>query len=156
MNHLSSIDTEAFAASRLTGAEALFLDVLEAVIREHLGAASRAALSQPAARFSEADGLLLQRLLPFRAEFRLRYAAILERHLGAAGAQAVVVAFRSPPLQRYVAARRAMVPELALGLQRIVRRMRAIGPCTWRCACMSKLTAPVSRASAPTRPSSPR
>lgn len=145
MNHLSIIDTEALAASRLTGAEALFLDVLEAVIRAHLKAASRGTLSESAAPLSEADGLLLQRLLPFRAEFRRRYAAILERHLGAAGAQAAVVAFRSPPLQRYVAARRSMVPELALGLQRIERRMRAIGPCTWRCACMSKLTAPVSK-----------
>ena len=110
MNH-PTIDTESLPASRLTGAEAMFLDVLEAVICGHAG--------DPVHRASEAEGLL-RVLLPFRAEFRQKYAALLERHLGAASADAALVAFKSAPLQRYVAARRAMVPELTVGLQSLV------------------------------------
>lgn len=124
MNH-PNIGSEAPPASRLTGAEAMFLDVLEAVIRGHVGSAAPVAdLSYSAHPSSEAAGLL-HLLLPFRAEFRQSYAALLERHLGAAAADAALVAFRSAPLQRYVAAREAMVPELTIGLQRLVQRMGA-------------------------------
>jgi len=124
MNH-PMIDTESLPASRLTGAEAMFLDVLEAVIRGHARAASAAAACSDLERWgSDADGLL-HVLLPFRAEFRQKYAALLERHLGAASANAALLAFRSPPLQRYVAARRAMIPELTVGLQSLVQRMGA-------------------------------
>ena len=118
-------DIEALAASRLTGAEAMFLDVLEAVIRGHAGPASPAAAFSDRAHPSSEAEELLHRLLPFRAEFRQRYGTLLERHLGVASAGAALAAFRSAPLQRYVAARRAMVPELTVGLQRLVQRMRA-------------------------------
>jgi hypothetical protein len=118
-------ETEHLPASQLTGAEAMFMDVLEAVLRGHDGAASSAAaFCDPARRGSGAEGLL-HVLLPFRAEFRRKYAALLERHLGAAGVDAALVAFRSAPLQRYVKARRAMLPELTAGLQRLVQRMSA-------------------------------
>jgi hypothetical protein len=101
----------------------MFLDVLEAVICGHAGSPATA-LCDPVRRRSEAEGLL-HVLLPFRAEFREKYAALLQRHLGAARAHAALVAFKSAPLQRYVAARRAMVPELAVGLQSLVQRMGA-------------------------------
>jgi hypothetical protein len=117
MNH-PTLDPEHLSASQLTGAEAMFLDVLEAVLRGQGGAASGGAGG------TDPEGLL-HVLLSFRAEFRRKYAALLERHLGAARAQAALVAFRSAPLQRYVMARRAMVPELTVGLQRLVQRMGA-------------------------------
>lgn len=122
----STLITDTLPASRLTGAEAMFLDVLEAVIRGHARATSKASeSSDPVRPGPEAEGLL-ERLLPFRAEFRDRYAALLEQHLGAANAGAALDAFRSAPLQRYVEARRAMVPELTVALQRLVQRMGAI------------------------------
>jgi hypothetical protein len=120
-----TIDIEAVPASRLTGAEAMFLDVLEAVMRGHAGPASSAAALPGLARTGSEAGDLLHRLLPFRSEFRERYAALLERHLGAGTARAALVAFGSAPLQRYVAARQAMIPELTVGLQRLVQRMGA-------------------------------
>jgi hypothetical protein len=124
MNH-AMIDPESLPASRLTGAEAMFLDVLEAVICSHAGAGAPAgAFADSARRGLDAESLL-HLLLPFRAEFRQKYAALLERHLGAASAEAALVAFRSAALQRYVAARRAMVPELTVGLQSLVQRMGA-------------------------------
>lgn len=117
MNDL--IHPQLASASQLTGAEAMFLDVLEAMVR-----ASAAASSGGELRAAEAHRLR-QLFFTFRSEFRQRYLELLEEHLGTGGASATLEAFKTAPMQRYVAARRAMIPELTAGLRRLVQRMGA-------------------------------
>jgi hypothetical protein len=99
------------AASRLTGADILFLQLVQLVASKQTG---REAVAAPLAR---------ERLAALHDEFRGACAAIVERHLGRQQALESLAALESAPMQRYLAARQAMAPALAKRLAALKQRM---------------------------------
>jgi hypothetical protein len=99
------------AASRLLGADLLFLQLVEYVAAKQ-EASGRA--SEPAVR---------ARLSELHEQFQRRCAAIFEQHLGRERAPAVLAALESAALQRYLAARQSMAPALRQQLGALQQRM---------------------------------
>jgi hypothetical protein len=118
-------DDDQLNASELTGADAMFSDVVEALTRGYASASPVVSAGASPGKESAKARRVRQRLLEFQVEFRRAYADLLQKHLGEDGAAAALTALRAPALRRYVAARRAMTPELSAGLSGLVRRMGA-------------------------------
>jgi hypothetical protein len=97
------------AASRLTGADILFLHLVEVV----------AAKVAPIER----DQAARQRIEALHEDFRRRCAEIFERQLGTEQALQSLAALETAPLQRYLAARHAMAPALGYHLGELEKRM---------------------------------
>jgi hypothetical protein len=108
-NH-PSID-ELRAASRVTGADLLFLQLVQLIALKQTG---RETLTEPSAR---------ERVAALHEEFRDSCASIFERHLGRPQAVQSLRALESAPLQRFLAARQAMAPALTQRLAQLKQRM---------------------------------
>jgi hypothetical protein len=102
---------ELLPASRLIGADTLFLQLVEKVATQATGAAS------------VADTDARQRLHALHDEFRLACAAIYLQRLGPERALPSLAALASAPVQRYLLARRTMAPALAKQLLALKQRM---------------------------------
>lgn len=99
------------AASRLLGADLLFLQLVEYLVEKR--EAQRRA-SQPGVRVQ---------LGALHEQFQRRCAAIFEQRLGRERAPAVLAALESAALQRYLAARHTMAPALRQQLGELQQRM---------------------------------
>jgi len=97
------------AASRLTGADILFLHLVEVV----------------AAKVAPNGGgeAARERIEALHQDFRRRCAEIFERRLGTEQALQVLAALETAPLQRYLAARHTMAPALGYQLGELQKRM---------------------------------
>ncbi len=102
------------AASRLTGADVLFLQLVQLIASKQTG---RDEVTEPRAR---------ERVAALHEEFRVVCAAIVEKHLSRQQALESLAALESAPLQRYLAARQAMAPALAKRLAQLKQRMGEI------------------------------
>jgi hypothetical protein len=112
MSHANHPPTDELrAASRVTGADLLFLQLVQLISSKQTG---REAVTEPVAR---------ERIAALHEEFRDACAAIFERHLGRQKALESLNALQSAPLQRYLAARQAMAPALAKRLAQLKQRM---------------------------------
>jgi hypothetical protein len=98
------------AASRVTGADLLFLQLVQLIASKQTGNAS---VTEPLAR---------ERVAALHEEFRERCASIFERHLGPQAVESLK-ALESAPLQRFLAARQAMAPALTERLAQLKQRM---------------------------------
>jgi hypothetical protein len=105
---------ELLAASRLIGADVMFLQLVEYVAVKATGAAR---VSDPDAR---------ARIDELQAEFRRACAAIFAKHVGAERARASLAALESAPVQRYLVARQTMAPLFAQQLGALRERMGKI------------------------------
>ena len=105
---------ELLAASRLIGADILFLQLVELV------AAKQKAI--PKLR----DSRTVERIAQVHAQFQRSCAAIIERHLGREQATSSLAALETAPLQRYLAARQAMAPTLSQQLGALQQRMGSL------------------------------
>jgi hypothetical protein len=99
------------AASRVTGADLLFLQLVQLIASKQTGSESAA---EPLAR---------ERVAALHEEFRDSCASIFERHLGRPQAVASLKALESAALQRFLAARQAMAPALTERLAQLKQRM---------------------------------
>lgn len=97
------------AASRITGADVLFLQVVEQIAAKHgqqtLDCATR------------------ERISALHAKFRRRCAESLERQLGREQALQSLAVLESAPLQRYLGARQAMAVAFGKQLAELQKRM---------------------------------
>lgn len=112
MSHADNPPTdELHAASRVTGADILFLQLVQLISSKQTG---REAVTEPLAR---------ERVAALHDAFRDACASIFERHLGRQRAPESLNALQSAPLQRFLAARQAMAPALAERLAELKQRM---------------------------------
>ena len=99
------------AASRLTGADMQFLQLAELVMSKLTG---RGSVSEPEARVQ------IER---WHAQFRQVYASIFQKHLGAQQALSSLAALESAPVQRFLATRQMIAPEVKQRLAELEQRM---------------------------------
>jgi hypothetical protein len=111
-------DLETRTAAQVTGADALFFQVLRAVAAR---VRTEAVALEPATR-----DRLAQALMALQPEFRSAYEALFVEHMGAALAPEVLSQLQAEPLQRYLRARAAMSAELDRGFQELLGRMAKI------------------------------
>lgn len=112
MSHADHTPTDELrAASRVTGADILFLQLVQMISSKQTG---REAVTEPSAR---------RRVAALHDEFRDTCASILEKHLGRQRALESLNALQSAPLQRFLAARQAMAPALTERLAQLKQRM---------------------------------
>lgn len=97
------------AASRLTGADVLFLQLVERIATRH--------------GQQKLSGEARERVAALHQEFRRRCAESFERQLGREQAIESLAALESAPLQRYLAARFAMAPAFNHQLGELRKRM---------------------------------
>lgn len=102
---------ELLSASRVTGADILFLHLVQLLSSKLTG---DELVADPAAR---------ERVDALHREFRLACASILEKHLGRRQAAESLKALESATLQRYLAARHAMAPAFQRDLAQLTERM---------------------------------
>ena len=115
MSHANHSPTDELrAASRVTGADILFLQLVQLISSKQTG---RETVTEPLAR---------ERVANLHDEFRDACASIFERHLGTQQALESLSALQSAPLQRFLAARQAMAPALAERLAQLKQRMGSI------------------------------
>jgi hypothetical protein len=115
MSHAdNSPPDELRAASRVTGADILFLQLVQLISSKLNG---REAVTEPLAR---------ERVAALHDEFRDACASILDKHLGRQRALQSLNALQSAPLQRFLAARQAMAPALTERLAQLKQRMANI------------------------------
>lgn len=97
------------AASRVTGADVLFLQVVAQIAAKH--------------GLRTLTGATRERVEAVHAEFRRSCAETFERQLGREQALQALTALESAPLQRYLAARQAMAPAFVHQLGELQKRM---------------------------------
>lgn len=103
--------SELISASRVTGADLLFLQLVQLLSSKLTG---NEAVADPAAR---------ERVDALHREFQLTCASIFEKHLGRHQALESLKALESAAMQRYIAARQAMAPSLQAELAQLTHRM---------------------------------
>src|SRR4051794_4914694 len=99
------------AASRLTGADIQFLQLVQLV---SLRVSGRETVSDPRTR---------ARMESLQEKFRRAYAAIFTKHLGEQRAPDSLAALESAPVQRFLAARQMIAPVLKQRLTALEKRM---------------------------------
>ncbi len=97
------------AASRVTGADVLFLQVVEHIAARH--------------GLRKLPGQTRERIEEVHAEFRRACAESFERRLGHEQALQSIAVLESAPLQRFLAARQAMAPAFSQQLGELQKRM---------------------------------
>lgn len=107
----TSASDPSIAASRLTGADALFWQLVNLVARKEGRVASAS------------DPVVQERLRAVHARFSRECAAVVERHLGPQQARQSLAALASPSVQQFLTARRRMTPALAAHLQVLRKRI---------------------------------
>jgi hypothetical protein len=105
----SASEDRLLAASRVTGADLLFLQVVQQITARH--------------GVQKLTGATRDAVEALRAEFRRSCAESLERQLGREQALRSIDALESAPLQRYLAARQAMAAAFAHHLGALQKRM---------------------------------
>lgn len=102
------------AASRLTGADIWFLQLVELVAAKQKAVTK---LREPRT---------VERIAQLHVHFQRSCAAIVEKHLGREQAIQSLEALESAPLQRYLAARQAIAPALTQQLGALQQRMGSL------------------------------
>lgn len=110
MSAPSSSEDRLLAASRVTGADVLFLQAVHA-------------LSSQVDPRDAGDPDAAGRLEALHVEFRAACAAAVEKHLGREQALASLSALECAAMQRYVSARQAMAPALREALSKLYQKM---------------------------------
>ena len=115
MSHANPPSTDELrSASRVTGADILFLQLVQLISSKQTG------------RETPMEAPARERVAALHDEFRDACASIVEKHLGREQAIESLDALQSAPLQRYLAARQAMAPALAERLAQLKQRMANI------------------------------
>lgn len=102
-------DDRLLAASRVTGVDVLFLQVVQQIAAKH--------------GVKKLSGATRDAVEAVHAEFRRSCAESFERQLGREQALRSIAALESAPLQRYLAARQAMAAGLSHHLSGLQKRM---------------------------------
>ena len=110
-------DVESRTAAQVTGADALFVQVLQAVAAR---VRAEAGTLEPAAR-----DRLARALLALRPAFLGASEALFVEHMGERASE-VLAQLQAPPIQRYLQARAAMSAEFDRGFQELLGRMAKI------------------------------
>jgi hypothetical protein len=105
----SASEDRLLAASRVTGADLLFLQVVQQITARH--------------GVQKLTGAMRDAVDALHAEFRLSCAASFQRRLGREQALRSIDALESAPLQRYLAARQAMAAALAHRIGALQKQM---------------------------------